>query len=319
MRRAALGLALAALALGLAACGATAGGGVRDEGAALVGDKAAIAPAGVAGEESVPAVPVAPVPGTAFVYLLRFDQPQPTRRSVPDDLGVPEGSLRALLQGPTRAEQVLRYSTAIPEGTRLLGYSEANRTAIVDLSAMPASSGATEHSALLALYQVVYTVTASGSVDAVQLRVAGRPYGLGSLSGVSSAQEPPLTRADLSFVVDATTLAGSAGCAVADANAEPFAGTPSVTLSRPVEGAQVTGALQVRGVVEGRGGALVIRLLQDGLEVENRVIDERCRGRFAATIPLPSTLAGAVTLQVIAPGVGGSPPASATRTVVIAQ
>ena len=54
-----------------------------------------------------------------------------------------------------------------------------NRTAIVDLSQLPGSG----NDALLSLYQVVYTVTASGSIDAVQLRVAGRPYGLGTLSG----------------------------------------------------------------------------------------------------------------------------------------
>lgn len=302
------------LALVLAGCGAATSAGIRDEGAAAIGDKAAISPTGAAGEETSPSMPVAPAPGAAFVYLLRFDQPQPTRRSIPADLGIPEGSLRALLAGPTRAERILRFSSAIPDGTRLLGYAVANRTAIVDLSQMPGDG----NDALLALYQVVYTVTASGSVDAVQLRVAGRPYGLGSLAGGSSAQEPPLTRADLSFVVDATTLAGSAGCAVADAGAPPFQGTPSVMITRPAEGEQIGDAIQLRGIVEGKGGALVIRVLQDGLEVANRVIDERCRGRFAATIPVPRTLVGEAVLEVIAPGVGGSPSASAERVISIA-
>ena len=154
------------LALVLAGCGAATSAGIRDEGAAAIGDKAAISPTGAAGEETSPSMPVAPAPGAAFVYLLRFDQPQPTRRSIPADLGIPEGSLRALLAGPTRAERILRFSSAIPDGTRLLGYAVANRTAIVDLSQMPGDG----NDALLALYQVVYTVTASGSVDAVQLR-----------------------------------------------------------------------------------------------------------------------------------------------------
>ena len=307
-------LAAIALALVLAGCGATANSGIRDEGAAAIGDKAAISPAGAAGEDTSPAVPVTPAPGAAFVYLLRFDQPQPTRRSVPSDFSIPEGSLRALLAGPTRAERILRFSSAIPEGTRLLAYSVVNRTAIVDLSQMPDGG----NDALLALYQVVYTVTASGSVDAVQLRVAGRPYGLGSLSGGSSAQEPPLTRSDLSFVVDATTLAGSAGCAIADPDAAPFQGTPSVEIARPVEGERIRDAIQLRGTVDSKGGALVIRLMQDGLEVANRVIDEKCRGRFAASIPVPRALSGDVVLEVIAPGVAGAPSASAERTVVIA-
>ena len=303
------------LALLLAGCGTATSADIRDEGAAGIGDKAAISPAGAAGEETSAGLPVTPAPGAAFVYLLRFDQPQPTPRAIPSDLDVPEGSLRALLEGPTRAERILRFSSAIPEDTRLLGFSAANRTAIVDLSQMP--DGGTE--ALLALYQVVYTVTASGSIDAVQLRVGGRPYGLGSLAGGSSAQEPPLTRSDLSFVVDATTVAGSAGCAVADAGAAPFQGSPSVEIARPVEGERIRDAIQLRGTVESKGGALVIRVLQDGLEVANRVIDEQCRGRFAATIPVPRTLTGEAVIEVIAPGVAGSPSASAERTITIAE
>jgi Sporulation and spore germination len=184
-------LLVVAVAFALAGCGAATSAGIRDEGAAAVGDKAAISPAGAAGEETSPVVPVTPAPGAAFVYLLRFDQPEPTRRSLPGGLSIPEGSLRALLEGPTRAERILRFSSAIPADTRLLGYSAVNRTAIVDLSQMPAGGD----EALLALYQVVYTVTASGSIDAVQLRVAGRPYGLGSLSGGSSAQTRPRWRA----------------------------------------------------------------------------------------------------------------------------
>lgn len=318
MRRVALPLGLALAAVLAAGCGATSGGGVRDEGAAVAGDRAAISPAAAAGEDATAVAPVTPAPGSAFVYLLRFDQPEPTRRSIASDLTVPEGSLRALLAGPTRAERVLRYSSAIPTGTRLLGYTAVNRTAIVDLSAMPASADGSESEALLALYQVVYTVTASGSIDAVQMRVAGRPYGLGTLSGGSSVQEAPLTRADLSFVVDASTLAGSAGCAVADAGAPPFSGAPSVAITRPLAGERVSGVIQLRGVVEGKGGALVIRLVQDGIEVANRVIDERCRGRFAATIPVPRGLAGSVDVEVIAPGVAGSPSASAQQTIDIA-
>ena len=317
MRSAALALLLLAALLSVG-CGTASTVGLRDEGPAAAGDRAAISPGAATGEEAVPVVPITPAPGSAFVYLLRFDQPQPTRRSISSELTIPEGSLRALLTGPTRAERVLRYSTAIPTGTRLLGFTTVNRTAIVDLSAMPASPDGAESEALLALYQVVYTVTASGTIDAVQVRVAGRPYGLGALSGGSSAQEAPLTRADLSFVVDAATLAGSAGCAVADAGAAPFTGAPSVTITRPLPDEQVTGTIQLRGVVEGKGGALVIRLVQDGIEVASRVIDERCRGRFAATLPVPRALSGSVELEVIAPGVGGSPSASALQTIDIA-
>ncbi|MGI9117171.1 MAG: GerMN domain-containing protein [Gaiellales bacterium] len=307
-------VALVGVALLLAGCGVS-GGGVRDEGAAAVGSKAAVSPAAAAGQGTA-AVPTQPAAGAAFVYFLRYDQPEPTRRSIAPKLSVPEGSLRALLTGPTLAERVLHYSTAIPATTTLLGYSVVNRTAIVDVSAMPPVVAGDQGEALLALYQIVYTVTASGGIEAVQVRVNGQPYGLNALAGGSSALEPPLTRADLSFVVDAATLTGSAGCAVVKKGAPPFRGAPSLTLTRPKDGERVSDAIQVRGTVQGKGGPLVIRVLQDSLEVANRVIDDTCRGSFAATIPVPRTLAGEVGVVVIAPGVEGSPAASAQRRIV---
>ncbi|MGI9188325.1 MAG: GerMN domain-containing protein [Gaiellales bacterium] len=309
-------LLLFGAALLLAGCGAT-GSTVRDEGPAAIGDKAIVSPAAAAGEDTTAAVPATPSPGAAFVYFLRYDQPEPTRRSIPTDMTVPEGSLRALLEGPSLAEDVLHYSSAIPEGSRLLGFSVLNRTAIVDLSKLPAISADAQSDALLALYQVVYTVTASGAIEAVQVRQDGRPYGLNSVAGASSALEPPLTRADLSFVIDATTVPGSSGCAVAKEGSAPFVGTPAVTISRPTAGDRITSAIQVRGVVQSKGGPVVIRLLQNQIEVANRIIDEPCRGSFAATIPVPRTLTGPVDLVVIAPGVEGQPAAQAQQQIVI--
>lgn len=304
-------------ALLLAGCGA-AGSTVRDEGPAAIGDKAIVSPAAAAGEDTTAGVPATPSPGAAFVYFLRYDQPEPTRRSIPTDMTVPEGSLRALLEGPTLAEDVLHYSSAIPEGSRLLGFSVLNRTAIVDLSKLPAISATAQSDALLALYQVVYTVTASGAIEAVQVREDGRPYGLNSVAGASSALEPPLTRADLSFVIDATTVPGSSGCAVAKEGAAPFTGTPTITISRPATGERIRTAIQLRGIVQSKGGPLVIRLLQNQVEVANRIIDEPCRGSFAATIPVPRTLRGPVDLVVIAPGVEGQPAVQAQQQIVIA-
>jgi hypothetical protein len=91
-----------------------------------------------------------------------------------------------------------------------------------------------------------------------------------------------------------------------------------VTITRPEAGERIADAIQLRGTVESKGGPLVIRVLQDGLEVANRVIDEKCRGRFAASIPVPRTLTGDAMLEVIAPGVGGSPAATAEQAIAIA-
>lgn len=162
-------------------------------------------------------------------------------------------------------------------------------------------------------------MTASGGVDAVQVRVAGRPYGLSSVTGGSSALEAPLTRADLSFVVAAETLPGSTGCAIVKQEAQPYEGGPVLTLERPKTGETVRGTLQVRGALQSNGGPIVIRLLQDELEVTNRIIDEQCRGSFAATIPLPRTLIGSVDVEVIAPGTNGEPAASIRETITVEE
>lgn len=313
MRRA-IPAVLAALAL--AACG-SADDGIRDEGFVAAGDRAVVSPAtGADGAEA--AVAPQPAPGVAIVYFLRFDEPAPTRRSVEVGAGVAESGLAALLEGPTAAERSLRYATAIPDGTRLIAFRQDGRTAVVDLSALPDPDTDGDEEALLALYQVVYTVTAGGGVDAVRVRVDGRPYGLSALTGDPDALEPPLTRADLSFVVGAEAQRGSSGCAVAKEDAEPFAGEPALELLRPQDGAVVEETLQVRGRLRSDGGPIVIRLVQDGLEVANRIIDQPCRGAFAASIPVPRTLTGPVELVVSTPATETAPALEARRVVEIA-
>jgi len=155
-------------------------------------------------------------------------------------------------------------------------------------------------------------------IDAVRVRVDGRPYGLGTLTGDEDALEPPLTRADLSFVVGAEAQLGSTGCAVAKTDAEPFAGEPFLELTRPQDGAVVEEILQIRGRIASDGGPIVIRLLQDGLEVSNRIIDQRCRGAFSATVPVPRTLAGLVEVVVSSPETETAPALEARRVVEIA-
>jgi hypothetical protein len=304
---------LAAALLLLAGCG-SAEDGIRDEGFVAAGDRAVVSPATGAEDPGADVAPQ-PAPGVAVVYFLRFDDPAPTRRSVPVGETVAESGLAALLEGPSAAERSLRYSTAIPDGTRLIAYAQEGRTAIVDLTALPdpTADGGTE--ALLALYQVVYTVTAGGVIDAVRVRVDGRPYGLGTLTGDSDALEPPLTRADLSFVVGAEAQLGSTGCAVAKEDAEPYAAEPALELTRPQEGATVEETLQIRGRLLSDGGPIVIRLLQDGLEVSNRIIDQRCRGSFSATVPVPRTLDGLVEVVVSTPETEATPALEARRVI----
>ncbi len=302
---------LFALAALLAGCG-SAETGLRDEGS-VAGDDAVVSPAEAAVDGGrKPEIP-APAPGVAIVYLLRYDEPAATRRAVPTGLSLPEAGVNALLDGPTAAERSLHYASAIPADARLNGFSIRNRTGIVDVSELPTEGP----DALLALYQLVYTVTAGGTVEAVQVRVDGRPYGIGSITGGSSALEPPLTRADLSFVVAADTRPGSSGCAIAK-EGKAGVGPPELRLTSPGEGVRIDGSLKIRGAITGPGGPIVIRILQDEVEVANRIIEETCRGAFAATLPIPRTLQGAATVIVGSPAEGDRAAVEVRRAIVVA-
>jgi hypothetical protein len=309
-------VSLALFALIASGCGGI-DSGVRDEGGIGAGGRAVVSPPAAVGEAGPRPQAPAP-PGVALVYFLRYEQPTPTRRRVDEDRSALQSALIDLVEGPTAAEQSLRYRSALPEGTTLRDVTVTNRVAIVDLSAMP-PEGTPGSEALLALYQVVFTATAPPGIDAVRVLVAGRPYGLGSVVGEPNPQEAPLTRADLSFVNAADVVPGALGCAVARGDdADEDAGEPVLQLGAPAEGAIVDGTLRVRGRLLVRSGPIVIRLVQDDLEVLHRVIDDRCLGRFAATIPVPQGLVGDAFLDVYVPGEDGEPVAGVRRAIAFA-
>jgi hypothetical protein len=307
---------VAIAALGVSACGGI-DDSIRDEGAAGAGPAPMVSPATEPVATTDAGLAPTPAPGVAVVYFLRFDRPAPSRRSVPEGLTVAEAGVQGLLEGPTPAERLLDYATAIPAGATLLGYSEAGRVATIDVSELPQPSEDRDDEALLALYQLVYTATAGGTVDGVRVRVRGQPYGLGVITGGSSAGEPPVTRADLGFVASAETAIGSAGCTIADPD-EPTPDEPeTLVVTRPLDGAVARGAIRVRGRVQGEGGPIVIRVLRDGVEVAHRIVDERCRGPFAASLPVPRGLAGAVVVDVTVPDADGEPRLSAQRLIEV--
>ena len=79
-----------------------------------------------------------------------------------------------LLDGPREAERLgmPSISTAVPEGTRLLGLTVANGVATVDFSAEFASGGGS-FSMLARVAQVVYTLTQFPTVDEVSFAIEG--------------------------------------------------------------------------------------------------------------------------------------------------
>ena len=92
---------------------------------------------------------------------------KPTRR-------VATAALAALFAGPTRRERASGLTTAIPEGTRLLGVTIADGVAQIDLTSDFEAAAATR-SLQLRLAQVVYTVTQFPTVKTVRFSVDGAP------------------------------------------------------------------------------------------------------------------------------------------------
>ena len=97
----------------------------------------------------------------------------PTLRVVPKSSGVARAALEALLDSATIRDTYAQLSTAIPEGTKVLGISVKNGVATVDLSREFASGGGSA-SSFLRLGQVVYTLTQFSTVRSVLFQVEGQ-------------------------------------------------------------------------------------------------------------------------------------------------
>jgi len=126
----------------------------------------------------------------------------PVLREVPETKAVATAALTALLAGPKDAELESRPAmyTAIPDGTRLLGVTIADRIATVDLSA-EFESGGGSYSVQARLAQVVYTLTQFPTVDGVLFEIDGKPVTTFSSEGV--VLDGPVDRADYRDVLPA--------------------------------------------------------------------------------------------------------------------
>lgn len=129
------------------------------------------------------------------VYFVRGDRLVTTLRRVDGDNATAE-VVRLLLEGPTRQEAAGNISSDIPEGTRLISLDVAGNVATVDLSDQFGTAGGSDQ--VLAVAQLVYTLTATGPIRAVQFAIDGKsievPDGSGSLAST------PRSRADYAQV-----------------------------------------------------------------------------------------------------------------------
>jgi hypothetical protein len=114
-------------------------------------------------------------------------------REVPGTKSVATAAVNALLEGPTTGETGRQISSAVPDGSRLLGLKIEGGVATVDLSSEFESGGGSAD-VLTRLGQIVYTLTQFPSVKFVVIQIEGETRTVFSGEGV--VIDKPLTRAD---------------------------------------------------------------------------------------------------------------------------
>lgn len=106
------------------------------------------------------------------VYLVRDDVLVPVTRDLPLPTTL-EGTLESLLSGVSQPEERANLRTSIPPGTTLLGLEVSEGLASLDLSSDFASVGGEEE--ILAVAQIVLTVTSADGVSHVEFQLEGVP------------------------------------------------------------------------------------------------------------------------------------------------
>jgi germination protein M len=124
-------------------------------------------------------------PGTSGLVPLLREVPKTTARAT--------AAINALLAGPTSAEQRDDVTSAIPDGSKLLGLTIKNSIATIDLSSAFESGGGSA-STSNRLGQVVYTLTQFSTVHTVVFQIDGRTVSVFGSEGISL--DGPVGRAD---------------------------------------------------------------------------------------------------------------------------
>jgi hypothetical protein len=117
------------------------------------------------------------------VYFVQGDRLATTPRRVVGE-NIPAEAVRLLITGPTPAESQRGVTSDVPTQTRLISLDLNGPVATVDLSSEFGTVGGSDQ--VLAVAQIVYTLTASRYIDSVRFAINGKlsevPDGSGSLS-----------------------------------------------------------------------------------------------------------------------------------------
>lgn len=188
----------------------------------------------------------------------------PVLREVPETEAVATAAMHELLEGPNAVETSDHAMTsAIPEGSSLLGLAIEDGVATVDLSSAFESGGGSL-SILVRLAQVVYTLTQFPTVEAVAFRIEGRPVTVFSAEGI--VLDGPVGRSDYEDLL------------------------PLIWVDQPAFGAELGNPGRISGSANTFEAAFLVTLL----DTERRVIVEvpamatcgtGCRGTFDVTLP----------------------------------
>ena len=175
------------------------------------------------------------------VWFARGDQIVSEQRTHAATPRVATAAMQALLGGPSTAERAAGVTSAIPDGTRLLGISIKDRVATVDLTS-EFQSGGGSLAMQMRLAQVVYTLTQFPTVSAVRFSLDGAPVDVFSSEGI--VLDHPVGRADYEDLLVGTAakttapLAGSwhtlarSPLAVDDARTSVWTGTELLLVGR---------------------------------------------------------------------------------------
>jgi germination protein M len=198
-------------------------------------------------------------------------------REVPRTPAVGTAAMNALLAGPDANDPGEGpLSTAIPEGSRLLGLTIEHGVATVDLSS-EFESGGGSMSIFTRLGQVVFTLTQFPTVQSVLFEIEGRPVTVFSSEGI--VLDGPVERTDYDDLL------------------------PAIFVDRPAYGASLGNPAQVSGSANVFEATFIVTLL-DG---DSATIAETqamatcgtgCRGTFDVSLPYSVTEAGWGSLLV---------------------
>jgi len=120
---------------------------------------------------AAPVAAVGDLPVIADIYLVTDGHLVSVGREVADS--DPETLLAALLRGPVAAENSLALRSSIPPETAVLAVEVRDGTAQVDLSGAFTLVGGEEE--ILAVAQIVATLTSLDTIDGVRIAIEGVP------------------------------------------------------------------------------------------------------------------------------------------------